>query len=330
MAGIAGRPWQRLPVPVQDAVLAVAVALFQLRGTALVTPGQLDVRPLSQPSALGYVLLAASALVLAVRRRRPAAVLAAVAVLDAVYYVAGYPDGPGWVALFVALYTLTAHGDGHRSVRAATATVAALTAVWLLTADVWPLNGAGWVFFRIGAAVMAAALGESVRGHRALATEARERAERAERTREDEARRRADAERLRIARDVHDTVAHALALINVQAGVTAHVLDRRPEAAREALRTIERTSADALVGPAGDARGVARRHRRRPPARPAPPASTSSTGWPRPPARPGWWSGWTWTARRGRCRPASTTPPTGSSRSRSPTRCATPGRRRSR
>jgi signal transduction histidine kinase len=55
-----------------------------------------------------------------------------------------------------------------------------------------------------------------------------------------------DAERLRIAREVHDTVAHAIAVINVQAGVTAHVLDRRPQQARETLVTIEQTSARAL------------------------------------------------------------------------------------
>jgi signal transduction histidine kinase len=105
---------------------------------------------------------------------------------------------------------------------------------------------AGWVFFRIGAAVMAAALGESVRSRRVIAEQATERADRAERDMEAEVRQRVDAERLRIARDVHDTVAHALAIINVHAGVTAHLLDKRPEQARDALVTIEQTSARAL------------------------------------------------------------------------------------
>ncbi|ROT33327.1 sensor histidine kinase [Micromonospora sp. HM5-17] len=93
---------------------------------------------------------------------------------------------------------------------------------------------------------MSAALGESVRSRRFIAAEAEARAERAERTREEEARARVDAERLRIAREVHDTVAHAIAIINVQAGVTAHVLDKRPERARETLVAIEQTSAQAL------------------------------------------------------------------------------------
>jgi signal transduction histidine kinase len=73
-----------------------------------------------------------------------------------------------------------------------------------------------------------------------------ERAELAERTREEEARARVDEERLRIAREVHDTVAHAIAVINVQSGVTAHVLDKRPGRAREALEAIEQTSSQAL------------------------------------------------------------------------------------
>ncbi|WP_245547106.1 sensor histidine kinase [Nocardia brevicatena] len=104
----------------------------------------------------------------------------------------------------------------------------------------------GWVFFRIGASVISTALGESVRSRRVIAADAQERAELAERSREEEAKARVDAERLRIAREVHDTVAHAIAIINVQAGVTAHVLDKRPEQAREALRAIEQTSSQAL------------------------------------------------------------------------------------
>ena len=148
--------------------------------------------------------------------------------------------------MFVATYTLTAQGDGHQSLRLATAGIAVLAVGWLLAADLESFNPAGWVLFRIGTAVMAATLGESVRGRRVLAAEAVARAERAEQTKEEEARRRVDAERLRIAREVHDTVAHAIAVINVQAGVTAHVLDKRPEQARETLVTIEQTSARAL------------------------------------------------------------------------------------
>jgi signal transduction histidine kinase len=240
MPGLTAR--LRLPAWVQDVLIAGFVTLVQISGTR----GTARAPGVEEPDLLGYGLLAASGLALVVRRRYPVAVFLALGVISGWYYLAGYPDGPGWLGLFVAAYTLTAHGDGVRSLRIAAAGIAALTPIWLLTGDLEPRAEAGWVFFRIGAAIMAAALGESVRSRRVIAAEAQERAERAERTREEEAQRRVDAERLRIAREVHDTVAHAIAIVNVQAGVTAHVLDKRPERAREALVTIEQTSARAL------------------------------------------------------------------------------------
>jgi signal transduction histidine kinase len=244
MSGMATR--LRLPVQVQDAILAGFVTLFQILGTERAALNQPAARPLDDPGALGHLLLAVAGLALAVRRRWPVPVFVTAAASSLVYYAAGYPDGPGTVGLFVAVYTVTAYGDGDRSLRIVAAGIAGLAVAWLVVADLPPFNAAGWVLFRIGTAVMAAALGESVRTRRALVAEALARAERAERTREEEARRRVDAERLRIAREVHDTVAHAIAVINVQAGVTAHVLDRRPEQARETLVTIEQTSARAL------------------------------------------------------------------------------------
>jgi signal transduction histidine kinase len=241
--GVSG-PFARLRLPwwLQDGLIAGFVTVMQITGTQ----GTASAPDVAAPTALGYGLLTVSGLALVVRRRYPVAVFVGLAAISVWYYTAGNPDGPGWVALFVGAYTLTAHGDGHRSVRIATAGVVVLTPIWLLTADLEPRAEAGWVFFRIGAVIMSAALGESVRSRRVIAAEAQERAERAERTREEEAQRRVDAERLRIAREVHDTVAHAIAIVNVQAGVTAHVLDKRPERAREALVTIEQTSARAL------------------------------------------------------------------------------------
>jgi signal transduction histidine kinase len=73
-----------------------------------------------------------------------------------------------------------------------------------------------------------------------------ERAERAEQTREEEARRRVDAERLRIARELHDVVAHSMSMINVQAGAAAHVLEDQPEQAAEALQAIKVASREGL------------------------------------------------------------------------------------
>ncbi|NJC71457.1 sensor histidine kinase [Planosporangium thailandense] len=237
----------RLPVLAQDVLLALFITVMQVQGTLALEPNHAASRPLTDLGYLGYVLLIVNGVVLAVRRRWPVPVFVTAALASLVYYSFDFPDGPGWLGLFVALYTLTAYGDGRRSLMLSGVAVTVLAISWLVAAaDIEPRAAIGWVFFRIGASVMSAALGESVRSRRFIAAEAQERAERAERTREEEARGRVDAERLRIAREVHDTVAHAIAIINVQAGVTAHVLDKRPERVRETLVAIEQTSSQAL------------------------------------------------------------------------------------
>ncbi|MFG3437101.1 sensor histidine kinase [Nonomuraea sp. NPDC047897] len=237
----------RLPAPVQDVLLALFITVMQVQGTIVRNAGEVVQRPLTDLGNLGYVLLVVGGVVVAGRRRWPVPVFVIAALASLVYYSLDFPDGPGWLGLFVALYTVAAYGDGRRSLVIAGVGASVLAAGWLVAAaDLEPRAAIGWVFFRIGAAVMSAALGESVRSRQVIAAEAQERAELAERTREEEARARVDAERLRIAREVHDTVAHAIAIINVQSGVTAHVLDKRPQAAREALRAIEHTSSRAL------------------------------------------------------------------------------------
>ncbi|SEU47948.1 sensor histidine kinase [Nonomuraea wenchangensis] len=237
----------RLPMPAQEVLLALFITVMQVQGTMVRNAGEVVQRPLTDLGNLGYVLLIVSGAAVAVRRRWPVPVFLTTALASVVYYTLGFPDGPGWLGLFVALYTVAAYGDGRRSLMIAGAGISVLAAVWLVAAaDIEPSAAIGWVYFRIGASVMSAALGESVRSRHVIAADAQKRAELAERTREEEARARVDAERLRIAREVHDTVAHAIAIINVQSGVTAHVLDKRPEVAREALRTIEQTSSRAL------------------------------------------------------------------------------------
>ena len=243
-----GTPF-RLPAWAQDLLLALFVTVMQVQGTVSRIGGDPASvpRPLADLGHLGYILLIAGGAVVAVRRRWPVPVFATTALASLAYYALDFPDGPGWLGLFVAIYTLTALGDGRRSLVAAGVGIAVLAVCWLIAAaDIEPPAAIGWVFFRIGASVMSAALGESVRSRRVIAAEALERAELAERTREQDARARVDAERLRIAREVHDTVAHAIAVINVQSGVTAHVLDKRPGRAREALEAIEQTSSRAL------------------------------------------------------------------------------------
>jgi signal transduction histidine kinase len=108
---------------------------------------------------------------------------------------------------------------------------------------VWPL---AQILALVAWSGLAAAAGEAIRSRRAYIAAVEERAERAERTREQEAARRVAEERMRIARDLHDAVAHHIALVNAQAGAALYVLDRRPDQARTALGHIQEASRYAL------------------------------------------------------------------------------------
>jgi signal transduction histidine kinase len=95
--------------------------------------------------------------------------------------------------------------------------------------------------------LLALVAGDAVRSRRAVREAARQREADLERRREQEADRRIAGERLRIAQEVHDVVAHAMVAINVQAGVAAHVLHKRPGQAETALTEIKRVSGTALA-----------------------------------------------------------------------------------
>jgi signal transduction histidine kinase len=94
--------------------------------------------------------------------------------------------------------------------------------------------------------VTGAAAGDATRSRRETIASITERAVRAEETRESEATRRVAHERLSIARDLHDAVAHQIAVISLNAGVASSALETRPEAAREALATIRTASREVL------------------------------------------------------------------------------------
>lgn len=104
---------------------------------------------------------------------------------------------------------------------------------------------------------LAVAAGDAVRSRREAIAAAEERAARAEATREEEARRRVIEERLHIARELHDVVAHQIAVINVQAGVAAHLLRAQPDAAESALTTV-RSSAQQVLDELSGLLGVLR------------------------------------------------------------------------
>ena len=168
--------------------------------------------------------------------------LAVVVAAAAIYTARSYPGGPIYLAGAIAVYSAAIVSS--RSVAYVTA---AAVAIGLFTTsvvargevDVTDLLFFGWP----AVAVLAA---DAVRGRRErLAAEA-ERARHAAEQDEEERRRRMAEDRLRIARDLHDSVAHSMATINVQSGVAAHVLGRDPSQAGAALEAIRVASRDVL------------------------------------------------------------------------------------
>ncbi|MER8031518.1 histidine kinase [Streptomyces bauhiniae] len=228
-----------------DAVIAGAVLLCMISSAFAAPDGDHGVdwgaRP---PNTLSLLLMVLAAAALVLRRRSALAVLAATGTFALIECVTGDPRAPVAMTTVIALYTVASTTDRATTWRVGLLTMTVLTAAAMLAGPLpWYAqeNIALVAWTGIGATA-----GDAVRSHRAFVQAIRERAERAERTREEEARRRVAEERLRIARELHDVVAHHIALVNVQAGVVAHVMDRRPDQAKEALAHVREASRSAL------------------------------------------------------------------------------------
>ena len=218
-----------------DGALAAGIAVVQVAGTYLAGRHQVDRETFD---ALAGVLLVTGPAALVMRRRFPVAVYATAFASTLAYVSLGYPRGPVFLSLIVAFLTVVL--AGHRVVGwvgLATGYVAFLWAE-VVFQDVHAPGWAALVGLAAWLLVLAAA-GEGLRIRRV-------RVEEAARTREEEARRRAGEERLRIARELHDVLAHNISLINVQAGVALHLMDEQPDQARTALTAIKSASKDAL------------------------------------------------------------------------------------
>ena len=147
-------------------------------------------------------------------------------------------------ASLVALYTLAALGNRRTAWTVGLAAAVAITGVYAATHTESLVGGAS--LLRFDFAIAATALGRTVRSRRDHLAEARARAELAEHTRDEETRRRVTEERVRIARDLHDVVAHHISLVNAQAGVAHHLMRANPDQAYEALAHIKDNSRAAL------------------------------------------------------------------------------------
>lgn len=241
---------RRVPAPSRSALLDVGLAtLFLAVGLVDTWAPQLVFwgdDPLEGPKLLNSVLLALVALPLAVRRRYP---LAATAVFSAAVSVQALLPGMAMIGLLllgpvlIHLYSVAAYGGPRRS-WAGLAVVAVAVAVHDLTdpalrAD---LEGTSWWWLVLLAAWLVGRYVGSRRAAGALERRAREL---------EEERRLAEAavqaERARIARELHDVVAHSVSVVAVQAGAAQAVLGSDPDRAREPLGAIETSARDALV-----------------------------------------------------------------------------------
>jgi signal transduction histidine kinase len=222
--------------------LAVAAALCSatlIAGTA--GPGS-DGGTVPATAVLAAV---AAYTILLCRRRWPLPTLAATAGAAAVYMT--LTSTHGWVvaAPLIALYHLAdTTSDRRRLLVTGTSAALALVGIPSLFASTSWLGAENLAV--TAACGLALAAGDASRSRRAYVAAVEERARRAEHSREQEARRRVTEERLRIARDLHDSMGHHIALINAQAGMAAHVFDQQPATARQALGHIRQASRAAL------------------------------------------------------------------------------------
>ncbi|MCH5677770.1 sensor histidine kinase [Streptomyces gilvus] len=228
-----------------DAVLAAGVLVCMVAASFADGHGRHGVASgIRTPDPLALALMTLGALALVFRRRAPRTVLALTGAVCLVECVVGDPRAPVAMSAVVALFTVAVTTDRATTWRLGLLTMTLLTGASMLFGPLpWYAQENLAIFAWTG---IGATAGDAVRSRKAAVQAIRDRAERAERTREEEARRRVAEERLRIARDLHDVVAHHIALVNVQAGVAAHVMDKRPDQAKEALAHVREASRSAL------------------------------------------------------------------------------------
>lgn len=225
----------------QDA--AIAIATFVLG--ALVLWRASGERP---PDLPGTVLLAASCAPLLWRRRWPVGVLTAHMAAVAGYHALDFQHAAPMGATVVAFYTASVYSGRRRLLALGLASIVFTSASIALTST--PQDDEALETFGVIGWILAVLLvGQAVRWYRAYLAEIVDRAERAERTRDEEVRRQVAEERLRIARDLHDLVAHSVTVVQVQAGVARHLLQEGKADAPALARTL-----DAITDACADAR----------------------------------------------------------------------------
>jgi len=229
---------RRLADRALDPIIALAVIAFCLAVTIAIAHDSTD--PFNGWTVVLIVVIGGT---LTFRRRAPEAALAVSVAGLAAYSVQHYAGGPIYLVPLVIVASIAAEGDRRRTLYAAAGTLLAFVVVGV-AADGFDhvpylLAMAGWL---IGAVF----LGTAHYNRQALLRQLEQRAKDLEENQEEEARRRVAEERIRIARDLHDVIAHGVAAIHLQAGAALHVIDRQPDVAAPALSSIKDLSKQTL------------------------------------------------------------------------------------
>ena len=228
----ARRPWAL------DTLLALL--LFLGASLSAISPST-QARP---PDAALYVLLALGTVPYALRRRAPLAVLVLASVPVLAMIALGYGSAVIGSGLFLAAYTVAAWSSTRVTALAAGYVVVLLAAVTVLVPRAMQF---GELATNAALFIGAFSLGRSASERRQNLALLHERAELAEKARLAETRHALADERLRIAQELHDVLAHSLGVIALQAGVGAHVIDVDPAEAKASLVAVAETSRSALT-----------------------------------------------------------------------------------
>ena len=223
-------------------VLLLVAAVLPVTLTTEVEAGEREL------GGLGWLLLVGMNVPMAFRRLAPVAALWAGVGLTVPFWVLDYPDDPTGPSLLILIYSLAAHAGRPSSIKNFWAVLGVTTIVFLagvfspeddLPLYALPANavvfGTAWI------------LGDNLRTRRQYLAELEEKATRAEERQAAEAARAVTEERARIARELHDVVAHSMSVMVVQAAAAHRVLDHDPAGAADALEAIETTGRESLT-----------------------------------------------------------------------------------
>jgi signal transduction histidine kinase len=261
-----GLAWLRRHPTAADGLLALAMSVAGLI-SVYTTFELLRQDPAWEEPGLGWIVVTLLAVTapLALRRRYPllvAVVVTAAFIVGRVLVNPGVPGLSAWDgvittwSLWIALYSAVVHGPRTRATVAVVAAVAAAVMGEVLrevvfadggTFDDLPFNRGFLLASNVVSIALPIALGIAVRGLRERERVLAQQAAELRREREENARRAVLDERVRIARELHDVVAHHVSVMGVQAGAARRVMRQQPDKAEEALASIESSSRQAVL-----------------------------------------------------------------------------------